>query len=291
MDLDYLKQTLKKISQLLRKRVRQLDVHRQRHAVDLVLVLRLVLPERAVPLQQLVEHAPKAEPVGAGVVRRALGQNLRGHVPVRSDAGVRFLLAEVASQAQVGDPDVAMLVQKYVGGFQVSVDDVPSVHVLEPENDLGRVELHLVLAEDAVLREVVVQVAAVHQVEDEAELVRRVEGVGHADDERTVLAGGDEAQHDSFVEGKRFALLHLDPLLVQTLHGVHLARVGFPASVDFSESSASDDPVNGEVVHAEGDVQFQIFPLAKTGKFVALDELLELDVIKRFFPSSLTRRQ
>ena len=95
----------------------------------------------------------------------------------------------------------------------------------------------------------------------------------------------------ALVERERLALLQLDALLVQTLHGVHLARVGFPASVDFSESSASDDPVNGEVVHAEGDVQFQIFPLAKTGKFVALDELLELDVIKRFFPSSLTRRQ
>jgi hypothetical protein len=38
-----------------------------------------------------------------------------------------------------------------------------------------------------VLREVVVQVAAVHQVEDEAELVGRVEGVRHAHDEGAVL--------------------------------------------------------------------------------------------------------
>ena len=34
--------------------------------------------------------------------------------------------------------------------------------------DLGAVESHLVLVEDAVLTEMVVQVAAVHQVQDEA---------------------------------------------------------------------------------------------------------------------------
>lgn len=37
------------------------------------------------------------------------------------------------------------------------------------------------------LREVVVEVTAVHQVEDEAELVRRLEGIRHAYDEGTVL--------------------------------------------------------------------------------------------------------
>ena len=52
--------------------------------------------------------------------------------------------------------------------------------------DLGAVEAHLVLIEDAVLAEVVVQVAAVHQVQDEAQLVGRVERVRHTHDERTV---------------------------------------------------------------------------------------------------------
>ena len=39
------------------------------------------------------------------------------------------------------------------------------------------------LWQHADLGEVVVEVAAVHEVEDEAELVGGVEGVGHADDE------------------------------------------------------------------------------------------------------------
>ena len=53
--------------------------------------------------------------------------------------------------------------------------------------------------EDAVLREMIVQIAAVHQVENEAQLIGRMEGVAHAYDERTIFAGGHEIQHKTFV--------------------------------------------------------------------------------------------
>lgn len=84
--------------------------HGERHPVNLVLVLRLVLPERAVPAawrfrrfsgaqrcpavpscaqlsphsppEQLEEHAAQREPVGAAVVGHPLLQHLRRHVPV-----------------------------------------------------------------------------------------------------------------------------------------------------------------------------------------------------------------
>ena len=79
---------------------------------------------------------------------------------------------------------------------------------------------------------------------------------------------GDEAEHDPFVEGQRLSLLHLDPLLVETLHCVHLARVRLPASVDLAESSPSDDPVHGEVIHRQLHVQLEILPLAETGEFL-----------------------
>ena len=55
--------------------------------------LCFVLSEGTVPLQQFVEHAAEAEPVRAGVVRRALGQHLGGHVAVRAHTRVRSLLA------------------------------------------------------------------------------------------------------------------------------------------------------------------------------------------------------
>ena len=63
----------------------------------------------------------------------------------------------------------------------------------------------------------VVEVAPVHEVEDEAELVLGVEGVGHADDEGTVVAGAHQAQHYPLVQGQGLALLHLDAFFVQTL--------------------------------------------------------------------------
>lgn len=52
---------------------------------------------------------------------------------------------------------------------------------------LGCVEEHLQLGEDAVLTQMVVEIAAVHQVQDETQLVRRLKGIRHTDDEGTVL--------------------------------------------------------------------------------------------------------
>lgn len=44
--------------------------------------------------------------------------------------------------------------------LQVSVDHEAIVHVFQTQDDLGGVEAHLLLAEDAVLRQVVVQVSS-----------------------------------------------------------------------------------------------------------------------------------
>jgi hypothetical protein len=54
------------------------------------------------------------------------------------------------------------------------------------KNDFGGVKLHFWFVENTVLGQVVVQVAAVHQVQNEAEFVGRVECVRHAHYERTV---------------------------------------------------------------------------------------------------------
>lgn len=104
------------------------------------------------------------------------------------------------------------------GHLEVTVHHEAAVHVLQAQDDLGRVEPHLRLREDAVLGQVIVQIPpcgdsdqlspgagvgrglhalgvaqgwglTVHEVKDEAELVGRVEGIGHAHDERAVLAG------------------------------------------------------------------------------------------------------
>ena len=51
--------------------------------------------------------------------------------------------------------------------LEISVYDEAVVHVFEAEDHFGRVEANLFLEEDPVLRQVVVEVAPVHQVEDE----------------------------------------------------------------------------------------------------------------------------
>ena len=59
--------------------------------------------------------------------------------------------------------------------------------MLETEDDFTGVEADLILEERAMLWQVVVEVAAVHQVQDEAQLVGRLKRVRHAYNERTSL--------------------------------------------------------------------------------------------------------
>ena len=190
-------------------------------------------------------------------------------------AGVRLLLGVVAGETEIGDAHVSVLVEEYVGGLEIAVDNGARVHVLEAEYDLGGVEFDLLLGEDAVLRQVVVQVAAVHEVEYEAELVGRVERVGHADDEGRAVAAAHRREHDAFVERQTLALLHLDALLVQALHCIHFAGVGLAAAVHFAEAAATDDAVHAEVVHGQLQVELEVLPLAEARVLLALGELLE----------------
>ncbi len=67
----------------------------------------------------------------------------------------------------------------------------------------------------------------------------------------STYAGADQGEHDALVECKRFALLHLDALLVQAFHGVHFSRVGFTAAVNLAETAAPDNAMNAEVVHCQ----------------------------------------
>lgn len=114
--------------------------------------------------------------------------------------------------------------------LQITITELASMHVLEAKDNFGCIKSHIYtrmkrvrinfllssfrflsvplnfipakltsLTEYAVLREMIVQVTAVHEVEDEAEFVGGVKCIGHADDEWAILAGGDEVQHETLV--------------------------------------------------------------------------------------------
>jgi len=134
-------------------RVWKFHLHRQRHAINLMLVLGLVLSERTVAFEEFVDHAAKAEPVSTRVVAGTFAQDFRCHVAVRSNRSVRLLFAVVARQAQVRDANVTVLVQQNVGRLQIAINNVTTMHMLESQDHFGSIELHVSLIEDAVLEE------------------------------------------------------------------------------------------------------------------------------------------
>ncbi|RNA09524.1 hypothetical protein BpHYR1_005796 [Brachionus plicatilis] len=247
-------QRLEQRPNLVAHGVGQLDRHGHGHFVYFVFVLGLVLSEGAVALEQLEYHAAEREPVGAGVVGDAFGEHLGRHVAVGADGRVRLFFREVARQTQVRYAHVTMLVEQYVGRLEIAVDDGTRVHVLQTEYDLGSVEFDLFFGEYAVLRQVIVKVAAVHQVKDERELVDRVERVRHADYEWRAVAVRHRRQHDALVQRQTFALFHFDALFVQAFHGVHFARVRLATPVHLAEAAPAYYPVHAKVVHAQLDV-------------------------------------
>lgn len=54
------------------------------------------------------------------------------------------------------------------------------------EDDFSCVEFHIQLVENAMLAEVIMEISSVHEIQNETEFVRRVEGVRHADDKRAI---------------------------------------------------------------------------------------------------------
>ena len=67
------------------------------------------------------------------------------------------------------------------------------------------------------LREMIVKVSPIHEVQDEAEFVGSMKGVCHADNEGTVMTRAHQTQHYPLIQRQGLSLLHLDSFLVQTL--------------------------------------------------------------------------
>ena len=108
------------------------------------------------------------------------------------------------------------------------------VEVLEGEDELGDVELGAGLVEPALLLQVPEELAAGHEVGDEVEVGRRLEGELEADDERRV--GHGRAHEDvALAECVRDLLLLHDDFLGQNLHGVYPAGVFLADLVDLTE--------------------------------------------------------
>ena len=116
--------------------------------------------------------------VGVGLFQQDFGRHVAGRA-----AGVfAVAVAEVARDAEVGDVQVAVGAEDEVLGFDVSVEDLHVVDVLEALEDAGDEELGFGFAEGA-LAEVVAEVSALEVVEHEVEVVAVLEGALDVDEE------------------------------------------------------------------------------------------------------------
>ena len=62
-------------------------------------------------------------------------------------------------------------------------------------------------------------------------------------------SSADEGKHYPLVERQGLALFHLYALLVEALHRVHFASVGFTTAVYLAKTTSTDYPMYAEVVH------------------------------------------
>mmetsp|Transcript_43174 Transcript_43174/g.109040 ORF Transcript_43174/g.109040 Transcript_43174/m.109040 type:complete len:322 (+) Transcript_43174:145-1110(+) len=193
-------------------------------AHDLGVHLLHVLGVEGRQARQHFEHQrAKAPPVDGFAVRIAF-KHLRSKVLGCSTEGrgARVVCVQaLLGDAKVRHADVAVGGEQQVLGLEVAVQHAVGVQVLQPQYNLSAVEARARLAELLVLLEMVEQLAAVHKVHDEEELVGCLEGVVEVHQE-----GVHQLLQDVALRLGVLQLVALDDgLLVEHLHGVDLAGV------------------------------------------------------------------
>ena len=95
-------------------------------------------------------------------------------------------MSVLARDSHVGDATVSVGVEDKILGFDVSVDDFISVHVLEADEDVGHKELGLFLSEGSFVSQVIAQVTAVQVVYYEVEMLSVLKSCCHVDQKGVV---------------------------------------------------------------------------------------------------------
>mmetsp|Transcript_30376 Transcript_30376/g.97927 ORF Transcript_30376/g.97927 Transcript_30376/m.97927 type:complete len:250 (+) Transcript_30376:554-1303(+) len=203
--------------------------------------------ERGQPRQHLVEQRPKGPPVHGPAVpatREDLGREVLGG-PAEGGRALSVVCDALLGEAKVGESDVAAGVEEDVLRLEVPVDDAEGVDVLEGEGELRGVEPRASFAELADLLEMAEEFAPGAVVEDEVELLPRLEGRVEADDEGVLHVAQDGAL--------RFCVLDLVPLddvfFFKDLHRVNRPRLTLAHEEHLPEAPLPDHADHLEVAH------------------------------------------
>eukprot|EP00754_Rhynchopus_humris_P019495 Rhum_TRINITY_DN14643_c10_g1::Rhum_TRINITY_DN14643_c10_g1_i3::g.107438::m.107438 len=225
--------------------VRELQGLRLDKLVHLIQVLAVEGRQTA---DHLVQKDAQRPPVHRLSVASRRVQELGSQVLGGAAEGGGLLLAVDARlrKAEVGDAAVALPVEHAVLRLQVPVDDVQRVQVPQRQPDLRRVELRPALRERPHLRQVVEQLAAGQEVEDEEQRLLRLERKVQLHNVRVV-----DRPQDVLL---RLHVLHeplpQDQLLRHALHRVDLLRVLLPHLHHLAERPLAHHRQQVEVLQA-----------------------------------------
>jgi hypothetical protein len=126
------------------------------------------------PGEQLGEDATGAPEVHGDAVLGGAEQELRRSVPERDHAaghGLRLPGVEEGGEAEVGDPERAVVADEEVGSLDVPVEDSPGVAVAQALEDLGHEAFDLRLRESLSRERGEAGEVVLHVLEDEVEAV------------------------------------------------------------------------------------------------------------------------
>ena len=204
----------------------------------LVHLLRLLGVEgtpTATHLEDQDAERPKIHHLGVAVL---VQEDLGGQVLGRAAEGVgRVVLGQVRlGETEVAEGDMAVGIQQDILRFEISIDDVVLMQVLQRQDQLGDVEFGPMLVEVTVLLEVPEELPTRHEVRNEVEVGGGLEGELQAHDEGRVR-GGRAHEDVAFAHGMGHLFLLHDDLLGQHLHGVDALRVLFPNLIHLSEGA------------------------------------------------------
>lgn len=138
---------------------------------ELELLLVIVTREDGVAHEELSEDATSGPDIDLVVVGLTRAHDFRGTVPASYDVlGEVLLLLETTSKTEIADLEVAVGVEEKVGRFEVTVDDVSGVDVLQTTENLVNEVLDVFIGESVVGVDDFVEIS-VHVIKNNEELL------------------------------------------------------------------------------------------------------------------------
>lgn len=89
------------------------------------------------------------------------------HVAGSATGVLRVVWFDFSGYPQVSDPEVATIINNQILWFEITVNDLLAVQILEGEDDAGHEKFSLLLSESAPVAEMIAQISAVAVVHDE----------------------------------------------------------------------------------------------------------------------------